>query len=397
MTLNILRGLFVLLMAAVGYTFVVAEPSASWPDFLVYNKWLGMAVSLVLGVIMICVDIIAGRRKLAVFSGIAFGLLVGMVITYGLSFAVALAVDNLLLPNTIGQPGNVAIIGFLNLLIGTIACFLAVSFILQTRDDFRFIIPYVEFRRDAKGSRPILLDTSVLIDGRIVELACAGFFDAQLIVPQFVVQELQDVADHPDRLKRTRGRRGLDVLAELKRDSCLDVRIYDADPHHRKDQDVPVDQRLLNLARELDGRAMTVDYNLNKVAQLSGVSVLNLNEIAGALKPEVLPGETMRVEIVRPGSGQGQGVGYLDDGTMVVVEQGRGHLHDEVDLVVTNTTQTAAGRMIFGRASDDEEPANSGGQAASRRRRPPPSAKPPDGGGLPRQDAPPDVGPAGAA
>ena len=393
MTLNILRGLFVLLMAAVGYTFVVAEPSASWPDFLVYNKWLGMAVSLILGVIMICVDIIAGRRKLAVFSGIAFGLLVGMVITYGLSFAVALAVDNLLLPNTVGQPGNVAIISFLNLLIGTVACYLAVSFIVQTRDDFRFIIPYVEFRRDAKGSRSILLDTSVLVDGRILGLACAGFFDAQLIVPQFIVAELQDLADHPDRLKRTRGRRGLDVLAELKRDSCLDVRIYDADPQHRKDQGVPVDQRLLNLAVELDGRAMTVDYNLNKVAQLSGVSVLNLNEIAGALKPEVLPGETMRVEIVRAGSGQGQGVGYLDDGTMVVVEQGRNRLHDEVDLVVTNTTQTAAGRMIFGRAAADEPQA-----AASRRRRPPASPSKPSEPAEPAEaDAPPEPDPAGAA
>ena len=348
MTLNILRGLFVLLMAAVGYTFVVADPSGQWPAFLRDHKWLGMAAALTLSIGMICVDIIAGRRKLAVYSGIALGILVGLVITYGVSFAVLLAVDNLLLPNSVGQPANLAIISFVNLLIGIASCHLAVSFVLQTRDDFRFIIPYVEFRRSARGGRPIVVDTSVLIDGRVSDVAAAGLFDSQLIVPQFVVRELQDVADSADRLKRARGRRGLDVLAKLKRDPKLDVRIFDSPGPD--DPNLPVDQRLISLALELDGRAMTVDYNLNKVAQLSGVQVLNLNELANALKPEVLPGETMNVEIVRAGSGEHQGIGYLDDGTMVVVEHGRNRLGDSVELVVTNTTQTNAGRMIFGRA-----------------------------------------------
>lgn len=346
MLLNILRGIFILLMASVGWAFVVAEPAST--GSLQRNSWLAPAVALAVGVLLICIDILSGRRKFAVFTGVAFGILIGLTITYALSFGVQLIVDNLVRPESVTTDANRTLISFINLLVGTAACYFAVSFILQTKDDFRFIIPYVEFRRDARGSRPIILDTSVLIDGRIAELAGTGFFDSQLIVPQFVVLELQDVADSHDRLKRARGRRGLDILNKLKREPTLDVRIYDAAAADEKD--TPVDQRLINLALELDGRAMTTDYNLNKVAQLAGVPVLNLNELSNSLKPEVLPGENMRVEIVRAGTGEDQGIGYLNDGTMVVVEHGRHHINREIELVVTNTTQTAAGRMIFGRA-----------------------------------------------
>ena len=367
--LNLLRGLFVLLMAAVGWTFVVADPTKLGD--LESSRWMAMAFATTLGVAMVVVDILAGRRKLIVFGGVAFGTLIGLIIAYALSFAVALLINNIVLPEGLGGDTNRALISFLNLLIGGAAVYFSVSFVLQTKDDFRFIIPYVEFRRGAKGSRPALLDTSILVDGRIVGFAEAGFFDCQIIVPQFVVAELQDLADHPDRLKRARGRRGLDVLATLKRVPNLDVRIYDSAPR-RYDAAAPVDQRLLDLAVELDGRAVTVDFNLNKVAQLSGVAVLNLNELVAALKPDLTPGETMRVEIVRPGSGQDQGVGYLEDGTMVVVEHARRHLHDEVDVVVTNTTKTAAGRMIFGRTTDADDAVETGhhGRPAPRRRPP---------------------------
>lgn len=357
MLLNILRGLFVLLMASVGWAFVIAEPERA--GTLAQNTWLAPAVALAVAVLLICIDILSGRRKFAIFTGVAFGILVGLTITYALSFGVQLIVDNLIRPESINNPANRQLISFINLLMGTAACYFAVSFILQTQDDFRFIIPYVEFRRDARGARPILLDTSVLIDGRIADLSATGFFDGQLIVPQFVVHELQEVADSHDRLKRARGRRGLDILNKLKRDPNLDVRIYDAAAADEKD--TPVDQRLINLALELDGRAMTTDFNLNKVAQLAGVTVLNLNELANSLKPGALPGEMMRVQIVRAGTAEQQGIGYLDDGTMVVVEHARDHINREVDLVVTNTTQTAAGRMIFGRATSAKSGGKNGG------------------------------------
>ena len=372
MLLNILRGIFILLMASVGWAFVVAEPEGT--GILQSNRWLAPAVALAVGVLLICIDILSGRRKFAIFTGVAFGILVGLTITYALSFGVTLIVDNILRPDAVGgdNTANQPLINFINLLVGTAACYFAVSFILQTKDDFRFIIPYVEFRRDARGSRPIILDTSILIDGRIAELASTGFFDSQLIVPQFVVLELQDVADSHDRLKRARGRRGLDILNKLKREPNMDVRIYDAAA--ADDKDTPVDQRLINLALELEGRAMTTDFNLNKVAQLAGVPVLNLNELANSLKPEVLPGETMRVQIVRGGTGEDQGIGYLSDGTMVVVEHAKTFVNQEVELTVTNTTQTAAGRMVFGRIIGKADlPAEIGNGQADRAQLPEPA------------------------
>jgi uncharacterized protein YacL len=361
MMLNILRGLFVLLMASVGWAFAIAEPEQA--GTLQGNQWLAPAAALIVGVGLICIDILAGRRKFAVFTGVAFGILVGLTITYALSFGVQLIIDNLIRPESVSSPANRTLVTFINLLVGMAACYFAVSFILQTKDDFRFIIPYVEFRRDARGPRPIILDTSALIDGRVADLAETGFIDSQLVVPQFVVQELQTVADSRDRLKRARGRRGLDVLNRLKSDGHADVRMFDSAAADQKD--TPVDQRLINLALELDGRAMTTDFNLNKVAQVAGVPVLNLNELSNALKPEVLPGEVIRVQIVKPGTAEAQGIGYLDDGTMVVVEHGRDQIDREVDLVVTNTTQTAAGRMVFGRAITAKDALESNGDGQS--------------------------------
>jgi uncharacterized protein YacL len=229
-------------------------------------------------------------------------------------------------------------------------CYLSISFILQSRDDFRFIIPYVEFSKQTKGARSILVDTSVLIDGRITDIITSGIIESQLVVPQFVLAELQQIADSADNLKRARGRRGLDVLAKLRTNGRTDVALYDP---HRDDDTTPVDTRLMNLAKELNARVITNDFNLNKVAQLNGVDVINLNDLANALKPAVMPGEKMTVRLIKPGADPGQGVGYLDDGTMVVVEAGRNHLNEEVEFTVTNTRQTSAGKMIFGRMGDE--------------------------------------------
>lgn len=349
MILTMMRALFVLLMAAVGYSFVKADPAQL--GIFEGRNWLMLGFALVLGVLVIAADILSGREKLRVFSGVFFGLVVGLTIAYALSFAVVLIVDQLL-PNSVGSRANNAIANFLNLLLGTICCYLAVSFILQTKDDFRFVIPYVEFRRQMKGSRPLLLDTSALIDGRIRELAATGVIDAQLIVPRPVQVELQRIADGADRAMRTRGRRGLDILADLKRAGRPEV--VDYAPVERADLDV--DQLLIELAGELGARLMTTDVNLAKLAGLRGIETVNLNDIASAVRPSVLPGERLRVRITKPGEDSGQGVGYLDDGTMVVVEHARSKVNADVDLIVTNVRQTQMGRMVFGRLVEAPAP-----------------------------------------
>ncbi|HEV7299115.1 MAG TPA: PIN domain-containing protein [Tepidisphaeraceae bacterium] len=325
-------------------------------------NWLIPAATLVVGVIVVCIDILAPRKKLAVFSGTFLGLVVGLVLAYALSFVVQLLVDQYL-PRGLMQHREV-LTQFFNLVIGVTACYLSISFIMQTKDDFRFIIPFVEFSKQTKGARPILLDTSVLIDGRIGDICATGILESQLIVPRFVLLELHQVADSGDKLKRNRGRRGLDVLAKLQGSSRVSVVLYDSSVRE-EEKDAPVDTRLLNLAKDLNARVLTNDFNLNKVAQLRGVDVININDLANALKPVVLPGEKMILRLVKPGEEAGQGVGYLEDGTMVVVEQGRQHVNEEVEITVTSALQTSAGKMIFGRLNEGYT-SGGGGSASSR-------------------------------
>ncbi|MEO9170512.1 MAG: PIN domain-containing protein [Candidatus Baltobacteraceae bacterium] len=190
-----------------------------------------------------------------------------------------------------------------------------------------------------------IVDTSVIVDGRIVEIVQSGFLEGPLVVPRFVLRELHAIADSVDPLKRTRGRRGLDVLGRLQELSTLDITDRDYD-------DLPagsVDQKLVRLAQELKGRLLTNDYNLNRVAHVEGVEVLNINELANAVKPVVLPGEELHVQVLREGKEPNQGVGYLDDGTMIVVEQGRRLIGEATDVIVTSVLQTVAGRLIFAR------------------------------------------------
>jgi uncharacterized protein YacL len=203
-----------------------------------------------------------------------------------------------------------------------------------------------------------ILDTSVIIDGRIADICETGFVDGTLVVPQFVLKELQQVADSPDSLRRNRGRRGLDILQRIQKMAGLEVIISDADFPDVKE----VDLKLIELARSLQGKIVTNDFNLNKVAQLRGVEVLNINELANSLKPVVLPGETMKVFILKEGKEYNQGVAYLDDGTMVVVDHARAMIGKTVDVVVTSVLQTTAGKMIFGRFIDAN--ANAGAPTA---------------------------------
>ena len=187
----------------------------------------------------------------------------------------------------------------------------------------------------------------MVIDGRISDVIDTQLFDSQLVMPRFVINELQGIADSSDKLRRGRGRRGLDILNKLRNDPEVDLKIFDRDLPEFTDQ--PVDMKLVLLAKHLSGKLVTNDYNLNKVARLHGVGVMNLNDLANALKPNFLPGEQFQVQVVKAGEEPGQGIGYLDDGTMVVVEAGRDHVGKGVDVTVTSVLQTSAGRMIFTR------------------------------------------------
>jgi uncharacterized protein YacL len=205
------------------------------------------------------------------------------------------------------------------------------------------------FGSEKQGKRSYkILDTSVIIDGRIADICATGFLDGVLVIPQFVLRELQQVADSPDSLKRNRGRRGLDILQKIQKMASLNVQIVDDDfPQVRE-----VDMKLIELAKAYEGKIVTNDFNLNKIAQLQGIEVLNINELANSLKPIVLPGEIMRVFILKEGKEFNQGVAYLDDGTMVVVDNARKMISKTIDIAVTSVLQTTAGKMIFGKYDD---------------------------------------------
>jgi uncharacterized protein YacL len=339
-----LRVLFVFGLIGVGWRLSVDSRTATGPlagqGDLIFIGFLGAAL------MVIALDILVPRKSLAAISGLFFGLIVGMVIAYGLSLIIdLLAAANV--PGELTQSGA-SFISALKLGIGVVCCYLAVSFILQTKDDVRFVIPYVEFAKETKGARPLILDTSVIVDGRIADIANTKILESELVVPRFVLQELQTIADSGDKLKRVRGRRGLDMLNKLQSNENIEIRLLDTVPT-RTAPNAGVDEMLVDLGLQLNGKVVTNDYNLNKIAQLRGVSVININDLANALKPVVLPGETLAVKVIKPGEEVGQGVGYLDDGTMVVAEGARDRLGDVVDLTVTSVLQTSAGRMIFGR------------------------------------------------
>lgn len=233
---------------------------------------------------------------------------------------------------------------------------------IRKRDDLLNLFANVRksnLGRDKKGKNvlrcdPKVLDTSVIIDGRIFDICQTGFIEGSLIIPNFVLEELRHIADSSDDLKRNRGRRGLDILNKIQKELSMDVQIYEKDFPDIAE----VDSKLLKLAQVLNGKVITNDYNLNKVAEFQGVPVLNINELANAIKPVVLPGEDMNIQIIKDGKESGQGVAYLDDGTMIVVEGGRRHIGENIDVTVTSVLQTAAGRMIFAKQKECLEKAN---------------------------------------
>jgi uncharacterized protein YacL len=223
--------------------------------------------------------------------------------------------------------------------------YICVALLLQTKDDFRFVIPYVEFQRDLKSGRPLVVDSSSLIDGRIADVVETQIIESQLIVPDFVLSEVQDVADSSDKNRRIRGRRGLEVLAKLQQSTVVDVKVMETSRTDFKM--MTVDQKVVALAKQIRGGVITNDFNLNKVASVQGIPVINLNDVSNALKPRYIPGERLVMKVIKEGEGPGQGVGYLDDGTMVVCENAANMLGKEINVIVASVLQSSAGRMIF--------------------------------------------------
>ena len=261
----------------------------------------------------------------------SIGLIAGLVIAN----LVTIPIKNI---DIIGAP--ISIVS--NILFGSLG--VAVAAGKKNENLFDFVKNKNMYADNASGQADLkILDTSVIIDGRIVDICRSGFIEGELVVPSFVLEELRHIADSQDSLKRNRGRRGLDVLNMIQKDLSFPVRIENIEVN----SDSEVDSALLKLAQKLGGKVLTIDFNLNKVANFQGVSVLNINELANAVKPIALPGEEMTVQVIKDGKENGQGIGYLDDGTMIVIDGGRRHIGESLNVTVTSILQTAAGRMIF--------------------------------------------------
>lgn len=352
---KIMRIVFSVLGLLLGYG-VVESLDALKIINLVSGKTLTLIIytssSLIFGIIFFILSpkIIKSLRKLVEFietelqevpaSDIAIGsggLIVGLVIAYLLS-----------------QPFYKLEIPYLGVIISIILYvifgYLGLTVLTKKREDILSALPVmarkttkessVKGRRD---SSPKILDTSVIIDGRIADICNTGFVEGPLVIPEFVLEELQHIADSSDDLKRNRGRRGLDILNRIQKELDIEVIIHDKKFSEEKE----VDSKLLKLTKMLDGKILTNDYNLNKVAEVQSIRVLNINDLANAVKPIVLPGEEMVVQIIKDGKEAGQGLAYLDDGTMIVVESGKRYIGKTIEVLVTSVLQTSAGRMIF--------------------------------------------------
>ncbi len=351
--LLVVRLLFLVLLVTVSLLTVASqvEKPSEFEFSTVFGLFMGASA---IGVLVLLVDAGTPNKRLTSVVGVYLGICAGLIGALAINALIDVVAEawGLKRANPGTSPTPIEIyLGLAKVIIAIVLCYLAVSIVLTTKDDFRVVIPYVEFTRQVRGVRPLLLDSSVLIDGRLEGLGETGFLAAPLVVAQFVLDELQTLADSSDKLKRARGRLGLTVLSRLQSNPHLDLSIDDTPVEGRS-----VDHKLLQLAADQNMRVLTTDYNLDKVAEIQGVPVLNINEMAQALKAQVIPGESLRIEVVKRGESPNQGVGYLPDGTMVVVEEAGELVGREITVTVTNSLQTSAGKMIFGKLEESRSP-----------------------------------------
>ena len=321
MTLHAIRIFFIFISIIVGFQIGVMK------EYPLY----GAAIGLISMLILIALETTIRRISVRGLSSLVFGLILGLIM--------AKVVGDIMTLLPLEEP----IIHLTRVVLAVFFCYLGAVMALRGRDEFNLVIPYVKFKRQDQREDRVLLDTSAIIDGRIVDIYKTKFIEARLIVPRFVLQELQQVADSSDPIKRQRGRRGLEMLQTIQKEAHIDIKIHEEDMPKPGD----VDSKLVSLAKILEAKIVTTDFNLNRVAGLQGITVLNVNELSNALKPIVFPGESMQVKLIKEGKEYNQAIGYLDDGTMIVVEEARRQMGKVVKVVVTSVLQTQAGRMIF--------------------------------------------------
>jgi uncharacterized protein YacL len=339
MTVSYLRAFFVILSTIVGYYVggILGNFDLTW-------RVGGTVAGLIASSVIVILEFAMRRFSVRNLSAAVFGLIFGFFMAWIVTSVLKLI------------PMSIEIFSSLQIIMILVFCYLGMVIAMRGKDEFKLIVPYVKFVRQDEREDIILLDTSVIIDGRIADILQTKFIEGRIVIPRFVLRELQHIADSGDSLKRNRGRRGLDILNRIQKDSHLNVRINEEDFPEIKD----VDAKLVKLGQLVGGRVVTNDFNLNKIAELQGVIVLNINELANALRPVVLPGEMMEVRISKEGKEYNQGVGYLDDGTMVVVDNTRQMIGQVIKVAVTSVLQTSAGRMIFAKYEESSRPQQGG-------------------------------------
>ena len=323
--------MFVVLSTVTGawIAYVSQSPVVPPTSHIVMGGVFGLTVSGILAGI----EIFVTKRFVTAISIVMFGVIFGFIVSFLILHALKMS------SGLTGLENN----EWIDFSITFMCCYLSVVAILQSKDDFKFVVPFIELQKQGKTGRPLILDTSVIIDGRIADICEKWAVDAPLILPRFIIDELQSVADSPDKLKRVRGRRGLDILNTMRKNPKIDIQIHEATFAYIPE----VDSRLLKLTKTLEGVLVTNDFNLSKVAQLQGIEIININDLANALRPVLMPGDIFELKIVKAGEEVNQGIGYLDDGTMIVVEGGYSRIGQKVNVTVTSMLQTNAGRMIF--------------------------------------------------
>ena len=326
-TVNLLRVLFITFCVVIGGMISSALQQTTWP---------GAALGAVFGFVMVLFDRLLKGFSLRAFSSATFGLLVGLLFAKLLIASEVLRYQSDVIQWTVG------------LIVYTAFAYLGMMLAMRSnRDEFSLIIPYVRFARQTTQHEPLLIDTNVIIDGRIADLCATGFLSQSLVVPRFVLDELQTLADSTDPIKRDRGRRGLDILNQLQNSHDVELTIHESGSDGDSDSDTPTDTRLVRAAKVLQARLLTNDAALGQVARLQQVSVLNLNDLTRALRPVVLAGDDIELNLVKEGREPHQAVGYLPDGTMIVVNHARTRLGKTVKATVSSALQTSAGRLIF--------------------------------------------------
>ncbi len=379
--LYLARAIFVFLGGVAGYQLVrIAVMQEWWPreafPFVFLPFIIGVALFSMIGYLITPVFV-----RILGFIGLSFEKNLETLSWHDISVALAGLIAGLIVANLAALPfADLPLVGsYVAILLNVALGYLGVTLFLKRREEIHGMwssIGGLKQRFSIKGRRSResggnhlhelslettserssikVLDTSVIIDGRILEIAATGFLEGPFIIPRFILNELQSIADSSDPTRRTKGRRGLDIINEIQHLSEVTVQILEVT---LKDFEVDsVDEGLVALARELGAKVVTTDYNLNKIAQIQGISVLNVNELANALKPTLLPGEAITVDVLREGKEPQQGVGYLDDGTMIVVEDGENFIGKRIEVVVTSMLQTSAGRMVFGRIRKEVRP-----------------------------------------